>query len=86
MRPVLVNPHHVKKSKEFDDNNPNKSKCKDPKTIVTLVNEDRFSYPYILTGVYAELRGFSNLRFQVQEELQELGAAWQDGAVSIFQR
>ena len=22
MKPVLVNPHHVKKSKEFDDNNP----------------------------------------------------------------
>ncbi len=25
MRPVHVNPHHVKKSKELDDNNPNKN-------------------------------------------------------------
>ena len=72
MRPVLVNPHHVKKSKELDDNTPNKSDRKDPKTIATLVNEGRFSYPYIPTGVYAELRGLSNLRFRVQEELTRI--------------
>ena len=47
MRPVHVNPHHVKKSKELDDNNPNKNDRKDPKTIASLVNEGRFSYPYI---------------------------------------
>ena len=46
MRPVHVNPHHVKKSKELDDNNPNKNDRKDPKTIAGLVNEGRFSYPY----------------------------------------
>ena len=50
MRPVHVNPHHVKKSKELDDNNPNKNDRKDPKTIASLVNEGRFSYPYIPTG------------------------------------
>ena len=33
MKPVHVNPHHVKKSKELDDNNPNKNDRKDPKTI-----------------------------------------------------
>lgn len=69
MRPVHVNPHHVKKSKELDDNNPNKNDRKDPKTIAGLVNEGRFSYPYIPIGVYAEIRNLSNLRFQVQEEL-----------------
>ena len=47
MKPVHVNPHHVKKSKELDDNNPNKNDRKDPKTIAALVNEGRFSYPYI---------------------------------------
>ena len=41
MRPVHVNPHHVKKSKELDDNNPNKNDRKDPKTIASLVNEGR---------------------------------------------
>lgn len=69
MRPVHVNPHHVKRSKELDDNNPNKNDRKDPKTIAGLVNEGRFSYPYIPTGVYAEIRSLSNLRFQAQEEL-----------------
>ena len=33
------------------------------------MNEGRFSYPYIPTGVYAEIRNLSNLRFQAQEEL-----------------
>ena len=69
MKPVHVNPHHVKKSKELDDNNPNKNDRKDPKTIAGLVNEGRFSYPYIPTGIYAEIRSLSNLRFQAQEEL-----------------
>ncbi len=68
MKPVHVNPHHVKKSKELDDNNPNKNDRKDPKTIAALVNEGRFSYPYIPTGTYAEIRSLSNLRFQTQEE------------------
>jgi transposase len=72
MRPVHVNPHHVKKSKELDDNNPSKNDRKDPKTIAALVNEGRFSYPYIPTGIYAEIRGLSNLRFQTQEELTRI--------------
>ena len=72
MTPVHVNPHHVKKSKELDDNNPNKNDRKDPKTIAALVNEGRFSYPYIPTGIYAEIRSLSNLRFQTQEELTRI--------------
>ncbi len=72
MRPVHVNPHHVKKSKELDDNNPNKNDRKDPKTIAALVNEGRFSYPYIPTGIHAEIRSLSNLRFQTQEELTRI--------------
>ena len=35
MKPVHVNPHHVKKSKELDDNNPSKNGRKDPKTIAS---------------------------------------------------
>ena len=72
MRLVHVNPHHVKKSKELDDNNPNKNDRKDPKTIAALVNEGRFSYPYIPTGIYAEIRNLSNLRFQTQEEITRI--------------
>ncbi len=69
MRPVLVNPHHVKKSKELDDNTQSKNDRKDPKVIAGLICEGRFSYPYIPEGVYAEIRTASNLRLQVQAEL-----------------
>jgi transposase len=72
MRPVLVNPHHVKKSKELDDNNPTKNDRKDPKVIAGLVNEGRYSYPYIPTGIYAEIRTVSNLRMQAQSELTRI--------------
>ena len=72
MRMVHVNPHHVKKSKELDDNNPNKNDRKDPKTIAALVNEGRFTYPYIPTGIYAEIRNLSNQRFQTQEEITRI--------------
>ena len=71
-KPVHVNPHHVKKSKEMDDNNPNKNDRKDPKMIAALVNEGRFSYPYIPTGIYAEIRNLSNLRLQTQEEITRI--------------
>lgn len=67
--PVLVNPHHVKESKELDDNNPTKNDRKDPKVIAGLINEGRYSYPYLPDGVYADLRTASNLRFQIQSEL-----------------
>lgn len=69
---VHVNPHHVKKSKELDDNNPSKSDSKDPKVIAGLITEGRFQYPYIPAGVYAEIRSLSNLRFQIQEELTRI--------------
>ena len=72
MRLVHVNPHHVKKSKELDDNNPHKNDRKDPKTIATLVNEGRFLYPHIPTGIYAEIRSFSNLRLQAQKEITRI--------------
>ncbi len=69
MRPVLVNPHHVKKSKELDDNNPTKNDRKDPKVIAGLVKDGRYSYPYMPEGIYAELRTASNLRYRLQSEL-----------------
>ena len=72
MRPVHVNPHHVKKSKELDDNNPSKNDRKDPKVIAALVNEGRYLYPYIPDGVYAEIRVLSGLRVRAQNELTRL--------------
>ena len=72
MKPVLVNPHHVKKSKELDDNNPTKNDRKDPKVIAGLIKDGRYSYPYLPDGVYADLRTASNLRFQMQSELTRI--------------
>jgi transposase len=68
INPVLVNPHHVKKSKELDDNSPSKNDRKDPKTIAGLINEGRYSYSYLPEDVYADLRTASNLRFQITSD------------------
>ena len=72
MRPVHVNPHHVKKSKELDDNNPSKNDRKDPKVIAGLINEGRYLYPYIPDGIYAEIRALSGLRGAAQSELTRI--------------
>lgn len=69
VKPVLVNPHHVKKSKELDNNNPTKNDRKDPKVIAGLVKEGRYMIPYLPDGIYADLRTASNMRFQIQSEL-----------------
>lgn len=66
---VQVNPAAVKKSKELDDNNPVKSDRKDPKVIAGLVNDGRYSFPYLPEGIYAELRELSNQRLRASEEL-----------------
>lgn len=72
MKPVLVNPHHVKKAKELDDNNPTKNDRKDPKVIAGLVREGRYMIPYLPEGVFADLRTASNIRFQLQSELTRI--------------
>ena len=65
---VLVNPHHVKKSKELDDNLNRKTDRKDPKVIAGLVHEGRYSMPYLPDGVYASLMNLNNLRLMNTEE------------------
>lgn len=65
---VLVNPHHVKKSKELDDNLNRKTDRKDPKVIAGLVRDGRYGLPYIPTGVYAELRSMTRIRLTNTEE------------------
>lgn len=85
MKLVHVNPHHVKKSKELDDNNPNKNDRKDPKTIAALVNEGRFSYPYrpvfmLRFGVYR----ISDYKLRKKSHGSRI--ALQDGSVFIFRK
>ncbi len=52
----MVNPYHVKQTKELDDNNQTKNDKKDPKVIAKLVIGGRYSYPYVPRGIYADLR------------------------------
>lgn len=69
MQPVHVNPHHVKKSKELDDNSPSKNDRKDPMVIAGLVKEGRYNYPYIPEGIYAEIRNYMYLKVVSTEEM-----------------
>jgi transposase len=61
---VLVNPYHVKRYKEFDDNSPSKNDRKDAWVIARLANEASFFEVYLPEGVYAELRGLTQARQQ----------------------
>ena len=65
---VTVNPYSVKKCKELDDNSPEKSDLKDPKTIAGLVREGRYSTSYLPEGVYAEIREAQVCRDQIMKQ------------------
>lgn len=69
---VLVNPYHVKKSKELDDNSPTKNDIKDARTIAQLVKDGRYSEPNMLEGVYAELRVAINHRDHLTKNLTRI--------------
>jgi transposase len=67
---VAVNPLHVKKSKELDDNSPTKNDVKDARVIAQLVKDGRYAEPTIPQGVYAELRVAKKIRDLLTEDLQ----------------
>jgi transposase len=66
---VLVNPHHVKKSKELDDNSPTKNDTKDARVIGKLVLDGRYTEPKLPEGVYAELRILMNQSNRLNKDL-----------------
>lgn len=69
---VLVNPMHVKKSKELDDNSPTKNDFKDAKVIAQLVKDGRYSEPIIPEGAYAELRVAMDERKDISNTLNSI--------------
>ena len=69
---LMVNPMHVNRSKELDDNLQIKNDQKDALVIARLIWDGRFSYPRLLTGVEAELRNGATLRTKIQEDLNAL--------------
>jgi len=66
---VTVNPMHVKKIKELDDNSQTKTDYKDSKIIAQLVKDARFSEPNLLSGDYESLRNAKNLRQAMVKDL-----------------
>ncbi len=66
---VVVNPMHVKKSKELDDNSPTKNDTKDARVIAQLIKDGRYSVPNLLDGIYAELREGVKIRDQLTQQL-----------------
>ena len=69
---VMVNPLHVKKAKELDDNLQTKNDKKDAVVIARLMKDGRFSYPRILKDIEAELRIGSTLRSKLTEDLSSI--------------
>ncbi|WP_088103039.1 IS110 family transposase [Halalkalibacter urbisdiaboli] len=67
---VVVNPAHVKKTKELDDNSPTKNDVKDAKVIAQLVKDGRYAEPNIPEGIYADLRIARKIRDQLSVDLQ----------------
>ena len=69
---VVVNPAHVKKSKELDDNSPTKNDVKDARVISRLIQDGRYSEPHLPEGTYAELREGMNMYEQLMKDLQSV--------------
>lgn len=69
---VLVNPYHVKRSKELDDNSPTKNDTKDARVVGKLVLDGRYTEPQLPEGVYAELRVLMNQRDRLNVDLNRV--------------
>lgn len=78
---VIVNPHHVNKTKEIEDNSQTKSDYKDAKVIANLIRNGNYSEPNLPTKEYAELRILMNLREKIRVNLNQVKArigGWHD--------
>lgn len=62
---VLVNPHHVNKSKELEDNSQTKNDLKDAKVIANLIKNGDYTEPKLPKDIFADLRVLMNLREKV---------------------
>lgn len=74
IRVVVVNPHHVNRSKDIEDNSQTKSDYKDAKVIADLIRNGKYSEPNLPTKEYAELRILMNLREKVMVNLTQVKA------------
>jgi transposase len=69
---VLVNPYHVKRTKETEDNTPTKSDRKDARLIAKMTLDGKFLTCMLPVGPYADLRWLSQARL---DKVSHLNAA-----------
>src|SRR5699024_7648509 len=81
---VLVNPMHVKKSKELDDNSPTKNDTKDARVIAQLIKDGRYSVPNLLDGIYADFREAIKLIDQLTKQLTIIDGRVQNNLQRYF--
>jgi transposase len=66
---VVVNPLHVHRTRELDDNSPTKNDVKDAYVIARLIQGARYSETYLPEDAYADLRTAMKLRDQLSRDL-----------------
>lgn len=66
---MIINPMHVKRTKEFEDNSPTKNDIKDAKVIAKLLKDGHYSIPNIPEGSYSELRNAMDIKSDIDDRL-----------------
>jgi len=64
---ALVNPYHVKKIKELEDNSQTKTDIKDCLLVAKLVRDGNYFNLNLAHGIYTELQSLSRLRLKVKK-------------------
>lgn len=65
---VLVNPLHVKQTKELDDNLQSKNDLKDARVIAKMIPQGYYSIPREMTKIDSELRRGTSFRARLKEQ------------------
>ncbi|SHF67452.1 Transposase [Desulforamulus putei DSM 12395] len=69
---VIVNPYHVNRSKEFDDNSPSKNDRKDARLIAKLISQGTYFNLPLIFNIWAELRTANVSRMQLTQKRWQL--------------
>ena len=66
---VLIQPSHVRWSKEMGDNSPLKTDDKDAGVIADMVRQGKSHSAYLPEGVYAHLRALTAMRYEKKDQI-----------------
>lgn len=88
---VLVNPYHVKRTREVSDSSPGSSDAKSPRVIADLIWRGRYYLARMLEGPYGELRAasgewqaLSKDRTRLRNQAQALLELWFPEVRTVF--